>query len=75
MAKVKVILEKGETKADADEALFKALNLHASGDIHVTESFEDPAMIDTTNVLKDKYEKIYADMIQEIFNELNKEYM
>lgn len=73
MAKIKVILEKGETQADADAALLKALNHHSSGDVH-TESFDDPAMIDSTHVMKSEYDKIYVDMIQEINDELDKEF-
>ncbi len=75
MAKVKVLLEKGETQSDADEALLKALNHHASGDAHMTESFDDPAMIDATYIMKAEYEKIYTEMIQEISDELDKEFL
>ena len=75
MPKVKVLLEKGETQSDADEALLKALNHHASGDVHVTESFEDPAMVDVTHVMETEYNKIYAEMIQEISDELDKEFL
>ena len=75
MAKIKVILEAHETPADADEALLKALNHHSSGDAHDEEAFEDPAMIDATNILKAQYDALYADMLSEIFDELDKEYI
>lgn len=74
MAKIKVILENGETILDADNKLLKALNHHASGDIHIKESFEDPVMIDVTHFMESEYQKIYKDMIQEINDVLDEEY-
>lgn len=74
MAKVKIELEKGETELDAHIALSKALDLHNSGGAHVTESFEDPAMVDTSHRMEDIHKVIYGEMIQEINSELDKEY-
>lgn len=74
MAKVKIILEDGESELDADLALLKALNLHASGDIHLTESFDDPAMIDAQDRMIKIHEDMYKDMMDEIFNVIDDEY-
>ena len=74
MAKVKILLEKGEDEIDAHVALTKALDLHNSGDIHLRESFEDPAMIDVSQQMMKVHNDIYTDMIQEIQDELDKEY-
>lgn len=74
MAKVKIFLEKGESMADAEEMLSKALKLHSSGDIHVEESFDDPAMIHAAERMQNIHEDIYDDMLKEILEEINKEY-
>lgn len=74
MAKVKIFLEKGETLADADNALFKALNHHASGDVHLRESFDDPAMVDAANRMEELFKKQYKEMIDEIIATLESEY-
>jgi len=73
MAKVKVFLEKGETELDAQIAIEKALQLHSSGDIH-TESFEDPAMIHAQQRFEEIHDRIYKEMLDEIMDELDKEY-
>ena len=74
MTKVKIFLEKYEDELDAHIALSKALDLHNSGDIHVRETFEDPAMIDVSQQLDKAHKDIYTDMIREIQDELDKEY-
>lgn len=75
MAKVKILLEPGETELDAHEALSKALEIHNNGDTHVKESFEDPAMIHLSQRMDKIHEMIYKDMVQEIIDELDKEFM
>lgn len=75
MPKVKILLEKGEDELDAHIALYKALDLHNSGDIHMRESFEDPAMIDASQQMDKIHKDIYQDMIQEIQGELDKEFV
>ena len=75
MAKVKIELDKDEDILEADETLFKALNHHRNGDAHLTESFDDPAMVDASRKLFKVHEDIYKDLIQEINEELDKEYM
>lgn len=75
MAKVKIILEKGETQHDAEQALVKALNHHSSGDVHSSHSFQDAAMVDTANRMEEIYKKIHQDMIQEIGEALDEDYL
>ena len=70
--KIKVILEKGETRLDADNALLKALQLHTNGDAH-KEKFEDPAMENLENKLSELHKLMLNDLIQKIFDELDKE--
>lgn len=74
MAKIKVLLEKGETSLDADLALQKALELHTSGDVHARESFDDPAMQDVSKKLEAVNKVTYANMIKEIIAALEEDY-
>jgi hypothetical protein len=74
VSKVKVFLNKGETPLDADLSLLKAIELHSSGDIHVTESFDDPAMIEIAKKLETINKIVYANMIKEIIAALEDEY-
>lgn len=73
MAKVKILLDKNETIEDIEESLFKALDFHRQGGVH-TEEFADPAMSDLNDQLVVEHEKMLAAMLEEIFNELDKEY-
>jgi len=72
--KVKIQLNKNQTIEDAEELLFKALDLHRSGDIHLLESFDDPAMIDVSQRMEKIYEDIYKDMMDEIIEALGDDY-
>ena len=74
MPKVKIYLEKGETIEEAEELLRKALDLHSSGDIHVEESYDDPAMIHTQERMEEIHNKIYDEMLQEVIEAINEEY-
>lgn len=74
MAKIKILLEKGETMKSAEDALHKALNLHSSGDVHNAETFEDSATQDLTNRIVNLHAEIYSEMISEIMDELDSEY-
>lgn len=74
MAKVKIILEKGEDQLDADYALQKALELHTTGEIHQGEHFEDPAMVHAAQRAEEIHDRIYKDMIREINELLDQEY-
>ena len=73
MSKVKIYLAPGETLRDAEDSLLKALNHHNSGDAHV-ETFQDPAMDSVADRMVSIHSKIYHEMMQEIFAELDKEY-
>lgn len=75
MAKVKILLENGETVEQAEFSLLKALNSHNNGDIHEGEAFADPAMTDLVQSMESEHAKIYADMLNEINAELEKEYI
>jgi hypothetical protein len=74
MADIKIILKKDETIEQVDNLLFKALDLHASGDVHLEESFDDPAMISTFDQLEKTQKQIYMEMLEEIFMEIDKQY-
>lgn len=74
MAKVKILLEKGEDQLDADHALQKALELHTSGEIHQGELFDDSAMVHTAQRMEEIHSRIYAEMIREINELLDEEY-
>ena len=73
MAKVKIILEKGETDRDAEDALLKAITSHNTGEAHV-EGFDDPAMNDVTNKMEELHKKMYQEMLEEINEALDSEY-
>lgn len=72
--KVKIFLEGNETIQDAEEALSKALEFHKLGEVHVNESFEDPAMEDVENRLEVLFNKMYQEMLQEVSEALDEEY-
>lgn len=73
MAKVKIILDSGETIQEAEDSLVKAIISQDQGQAH-TEGFEDPAMQSTVNRMEEVHKKIYQEMLTEIFEELDKEY-
>ncbi len=75
MAKVKIFLDKDETMQEAEESLFKALNHHSSGDVHEEESFADPAMTDLFNKLQQLHKTIYAEMLMDINDVLDQDYI
>lgn len=75
MAKVKIYLDSDETQEEAEDSLFKAMNLHNSGDIHSSHSFQDPAMVSVAEKMEREHKKIYADMLQEIFEVLDQDYI
>ena len=74
MAKVKILLESGETQLDADHALQKALEHHSSGSAHDDEAFDDPAMVDLAARLELEHSKMYASMLREIMDVIDEEY-
>lgn len=74
MAKVKIFLAPGETLRDAEDSLLKAMVHHNSGEIHSSHSFQDPAMAVVAKKMESIHDKIYQDMLAEIFQTLDKEY-
>lgn len=74
MAKVKIFLDKEESLRDAEDQIFKALNHHASGDVHSQDSFEDPAMVSVSNKMEQEYKRIAQDMMREISEALDEDY-
>jgi hypothetical protein len=74
MAKVKIVLEPGETERDADEAIQKALEFHTSGEAHDGEAFDDPAMVHMAQRLEEIHSRIYTEMVREISDALDEEY-
>ena len=74
MAKVKILLEPGETLRDAEDSLAKALAHHNSGDVHSSHSFQDPAMVAVSKEIIQIHDRIYQDMLSEIFEALDKDY-
>jgi hypothetical protein len=74
MAKVKIFLEPGETQQDAEDSLFKAMQHHNTGEVHSSHSFQDPAMVAVSQKMEKIHSEIYQDMLNEIFQELDKEY-
>lgn len=75
MAKVKIFLEPGETIQDAEDSLMKSLVHHNSGDAHSNQTFQDPAMDAVADRMIDIHSKIYHEMMQEIYEVLDKEYV
>lgn len=73
MANIKIYLEKGEEQHDAEELLFKALDLHRSGDAH-KETFADPAIADLFNELAKEHPQMWALMLSEINEILDEEF-
>lgn len=71
--RVKIIPGNNETIEQAEENLYKALNAQRTGELH-TEKFLDPAMVDLVERMQTAHENMYAEMMQEIMDELDKEY-
>ena len=71
--KVKIELEKGETREQAEELLLKALTSHSHGDSH-KDTFLDPAMQDLARHAVSEYEDIIQDLIREVFDVIDEEY-
>lgn len=75
VVEVKVILDRAQNPEDAEEILYKALDAHRNGNAHSNdEKFQDAAMQDVAEKLKHTYKQMFTTMLQEIFEELDKEY-
>ena len=70
--KVQIILEKNETREEAEELLLKALDAKKNGDYHSEDVFLDPAMEDTTKFLLASYAEILEDMFLELEMEMER---
>ena len=75
MAKIKIILDSGESLRDAEDNLAKALEHHNSGEVHSSHKFEDPAMVDVSEHLESIFKKINQEMLQEIGETLDQDYI
>lgn len=73
MAKVKIILDSGETIQEAEDSLIKAITSQDRGEAH-TESFDDPAMQSVVNKMEEIHKKIYQEMLADINEALDKDY-
>lgn len=74
MAKVKILLAKGESERDAEDLLLKSILHHSTGEVHAESGFQDPAMEDLANKMTNIHARIYQEMLQEIFEVLDAEY-
>lgn len=70
---INIVLPDGVDELDVDNFMFKALNQQVNGDVH-GESFDDPAMISVAQRFEELHDRQYQEMLQEIFNELDKDY-
>jgi hypothetical protein len=73
MPNVKIELNKGETPEEAEELLLKAFNAQRDGSLH-DGKFHDPAMEDLSLRLIQMHDEEQQKMLQEIIEELEKEY-
>lgn len=73
MAEIKIQLQKGETPEQVEDLLFKAFEQQRNGETH-GEEYSDPAMRDVMNLMENEFKKQQDLMMQEIFEELEKEY-
>lgn len=74
MSKVKIILDKDESYEEVESDLRKSLNYIHSGEVHSSENFDDPAMVDVFQKMEKEHKEIYSDMLREISEALDKEY-
>lgn len=65
MAKVKIILNKGESILKVNNDLRKALEYQEKGDAH-KEAFEDPAIKDLYERLLKSHQEMFEKMLQEV---------
>lgn len=64
--KVSILLGPGETEADAEETLLKALNSQRDGGAHSHDRFPDPAMDHAATTV----EKAYSKMMEQVMDEI-----
>jgi len=71
--KVKITTDKGQSREEAEELLYKALDSHRKGAQH-SESFQDPVMDELFEEMKRNYGDIYDSMLSDIFDVIEKEH-
>lgn len=74
MAKVKIYLDKDENLEKVESDLYKAMGHHASGAVHDSESFKDPAMKDVAEHLEELHSEMYKNMLREIIQALEDDF-
>ena len=74
MGRIKIFVEDGETVEEVESNLVKAISHQISGDVHESESFDDPAMKSVAEKMIKAHSEMYKNMLQEIFQELEKEH-
>jgi hypothetical protein len=70
--KVKIEVQKGQTREEAEELLYKALDSHRTGAQH-SQEFQDPVMRELDAELQHVYGEIYQEMLEDIFEIIDKE--
>ena len=73
MAKIKILVGKNETIESAEDMLFKAMDMHRTGEIH-KEEFHDPAMRDLSQQIEAKHREMFKDLLEEVLNVIDSEY-
>lgn len=73
MGKVKIFVDPDETVESVEDALFKAMEHHASGDAH-DDDFPDPAMVALKNKLMRMHSETYHLIIQDILKALDEDF-
>lgn len=71
--KVKIEADPKQTKDEAEEMLYKALDSQRTGALHNTE-FQDPVMNELFHRLKGVYGELYDSMLQDIFKAIDEEF-
>lgn len=74
MPVVRINLEGGETAEEAEEIIFKAFSSQRDGSMH-DGKFHDSAMEHLSETLIKLHEENYEEMLREICEELDKEYL
>lgn len=74
MSTVKIFLDPNETTDQAEANLYKALGFHVTGEAHAADQFSDPATNQVASVAKTAHEKMYEEMLVEIFAVLDEDF-
>ena len=70
--KVKIALQKGESKEVAEDLLFKALKAKRKMTTKHSEKFENPGAQATVNKMNAEHKKMYSKMLREILEIVEK---